>query len=385
MAGALQQRVSIEAPGRHRAPHIGVGEIVDRALERRHEIAEPRHYHVADRRVLDDRLELVGEILHDDDADGAGIGKLRAQFARRVQRIDVDHDHAGAQRAQKRHRIGEQVRHHDGDAVAGLELGLLDEEGGEGAAQFVPLGIAQPRAQALERRPRGMAPAGVDQHRRQRGEAVRIDGLRNAGRIGRVPDRLRRAGRLRRRATLHFKRHQRFVPVLASLFLQALGPAFGAAILGIAAQRRSLAPIAGRKTGGRISSCPAQRGKAGPPCAAGWWKGQGPRRLYVVRNFLNRRMPPPPRFASAPPPPLRSHCAGADETHRSRGAPSRPSYAGTKRKDEAPGLIFVRCHRRWDRRHHDQARINLVIARSECDEAIQGRRHRIWIASLRSQ
>ena len=90
---------------------------------------------MADLRLRQHRFELVGEVFHDHDGDGAAIRKLLFQFARRVQRIDVDHDQAGAQRGEKRHRIGEQVRQHDGDAVARPALGLLDQEGGKGPAQ----------------------------------------------------------------------------------------------------------------------------------------------------------------------------------------------------------------------------------------------------------
>jgi hypothetical protein len=58
------------------------------------------------------------------------------------------------------------------------------------------------------------------------------------------------------------------------------------------------------------------------------------------------------------PPLATSRFQGEDERNRSRGAASRPSYAGTKRANKKPGVIFVRWRRWWDRRHHDQARIS---------------------------
>ena len=63
-------------------------------------------------------LQRAGEILEDDDRLGAGVLQLVLELARRVQRIDVDHDHAGAQDAEQRDRVLQQVGRHDGDAIA---------------------------------------------------------------------------------------------------------------------------------------------------------------------------------------------------------------------------------------------------------------------------
>ena len=166
-AGRLQHRETRKAPRRHRAPDARVDEIEQRALERGHEIAEPGHHHVPDLRLGDDRFELVGEILHDDDDGRTGIGKLLFQFARRVQRIDVDDDQAGAQHREEDDRIGNEVRQHDADALARPAFRLLDEESRKGAAGAFPLGVAHARVQAFERRASGMAHARIEQHRRK--------------------------------------------------------------------------------------------------------------------------------------------------------------------------------------------------------------------------
>src|ERR1700731_2212675 len=82
---------------------------------------------------------------------------------------------------------------------------------------------------------------------------------------------------------------------------------------------------------------PRDSGEGGPPCAAGWWKGRGTRRVTSdSRNVSAARLrmfsdgndaaspaPPPPRFArcassSGPPPPLRG--GGWCERSRSRDA-----------------------------------------------------------------
>ncbi len=73
---------------------------------------------VLDRRLREHLLQRAGEILEDDDRLGAGVLQLVLELARRVQRIDVDHRHAGAQDAEQRHRVLQQVGRHDGDAIA---------------------------------------------------------------------------------------------------------------------------------------------------------------------------------------------------------------------------------------------------------------------------
>ena len=142
LAGLLQHGELLEAPRPHRVADIRIGEVESPALEHRHEIAEPRHHDVPDFGLRDDLLQLMGEILQDDDDFGAAIGELLLQFARRVERIDIDHDQSGAQRAEKRHRISEHVRQHQCHAVAGAAADLLDQKSGEVFAVALPLGIA---------------------------------------------------------------------------------------------------------------------------------------------------------------------------------------------------------------------------------------------------
>ena len=63
--------------------------------------------------------------------------------------------------------------------------------------------------------------------------------------------------------------------------------------------------------------------------------------------------------------------------HRSRDAPSRPSYAGTKQTKRRPSLIFVRWRRRWDRRPSRSGADKPRHCEERSDEAIQDRRHRV--------
>ena len=87
-------------------------------------------------------LQNAGEVLENDDGLGAGVLQLVLELARRVQRIDVHHGHAGAQHAEQRHRILQEVRRHDGDALALAHSRQALEESGEVAGQPVQLGIA---------------------------------------------------------------------------------------------------------------------------------------------------------------------------------------------------------------------------------------------------
>ena len=88
----------------------------------------------ADLGPADDLLHGAREILDDDDHLRAGVGELVLELARRVQRIDVDHRAAGAQRAEQAHRILQDVGHHQRDARAlraAVRLQIGAERGGQ--------------------------------------------------------------------------------------------------------------------------------------------------------------------------------------------------------------------------------------------------------------
>ena len=91
----------------------------------------------------------LGEVLENDDGLGAGVLQLVLQLARRVQRIDVHHGHAGAQDAEQRHRVLQQVRRHDGDALALGHARQSLQEGGEVARQPLQLGVAHGAAEVV--------------------------------------------------------------------------------------------------------------------------------------------------------------------------------------------------------------------------------------------
>ena len=96
--------------------------------------------HVADS-CLDEKLDIgIGQhLLHQlaegievDQRPGTRILELMAHFPRGVQRVGVDHDQPGAQGAEHGDRILQEIGHLHGNAIAGLEVGVILQPGGKG-------------------------------------------------------------------------------------------------------------------------------------------------------------------------------------------------------------------------------------------------------------
>ena len=97
----------------------------------------------------DHLLQRTGEVLDDDDGLGAGILQLVLEFARRVQRIDVDHCHAGAQDADQRHRVLQQIGTHDRRRVRPSSCPAGSAEKRRSRASPVEFGIAHAAAEIV--------------------------------------------------------------------------------------------------------------------------------------------------------------------------------------------------------------------------------------------
>ena len=121
---------------------------------------------------LRDRRRRPGE--HDHDLD-ARVLELVLEFARRIQRVDVDLRGAGANDAEEGNREGEQVGHHDGDAIALLHAELLLQIGGEIARLPVDVGIGQGLPEGMQRRPAGERLHRLFEHGHDRAVSIRID------------------------------------------------------------------------------------------------------------------------------------------------------------------------------------------------------------------
>src|SRR4029077_4826717 len=90
---------------------------------------------------------------------------------------------AGAEHAEQRDRVLQDVRHHECNAIAGLEAGLLLQPGRKRAAELIELRIAQRCTQVAEGGRVPMRSARLFEDVAQRGVAVRIDVRRHSGRV----------------------------------------------------------------------------------------------------------------------------------------------------------------------------------------------------------
>ena len=147
-----QRNCARQVPVRHHFFNALDREIEQPALRCRHHVADLRGDDVLDGRVADDFLQGGGEILEDDDRLGPGILELCFELARREQRIDIDHRHAGPQDAEEHHRVLQQIRHHDGDPVALLQSAQLLQVAGERLRHLVESAETQVFAEIAERR-----------------------------------------------------------------------------------------------------------------------------------------------------------------------------------------------------------------------------------------
>ena len=124
----------------------------------------------------------MGEVLDHHEHPRPGIVDLVGQFARGVERVDVDGGEAAEQHAEKRRRIGQDVRHHQRDAVTLLQpLGL--QPAGEGLGRLAGLDEGDRLAEALEGRATGIGRAGKADQVRQRTDLGLVEFRRNGRRI----------------------------------------------------------------------------------------------------------------------------------------------------------------------------------------------------------
>ncbi len=168
--------------------HVAHDQVHDRGLRPAELVADAGDQHVLDTRPLDHLFERVREVLQDQDRLRTGIAQLMLELARGVERIRVDDSEPGAQRAEQRDRILQDVRQHDRDPVAPLQFRALLQPGREVACPPVELGISDRAAEAAESALRREALAAGLEHRRERRVFVRIDLRRHAVRVVLQPD-----------------------------------------------------------------------------------------------------------------------------------------------------------------------------------------------------
>ena len=118
---------------------------------------------------------------------GARVLQLVLEFARRVQRVDVDHHVARAQDRRHRHRVLRHVGHHDRDAVAARQA-LRLQPGCEGARQVIDLAKRDRAAHELVGRQVAVLAKALLEQRHQRRVQVDSHLGRYAGRVMLEPD-----------------------------------------------------------------------------------------------------------------------------------------------------------------------------------------------------
>ena len=119
--GCLEIDGARDVPRRHLLAHVAHDEVDDRALGKAEQVADGGDEHVFELRARQHLLQHVREVLEHHDDRRAGVRELVLELAGGVERVGVDDDEAGAQRAEHGDRILQGVRQHDGDAVALLE------------------------------------------------------------------------------------------------------------------------------------------------------------------------------------------------------------------------------------------------------------------------
>ena len=128
-------------------------------------------------------LDHVRKILDHDDRLRAGILELMFEFAGGIQRVGIHHHHARSQYAEQRNRVLQNVRHHQGDAIARRQTRFALQPGGKRAAQLIELSKAQGCAHIRIGGQMTVGRAGLLEHLRERGVQIGVDIGGYTGRI----------------------------------------------------------------------------------------------------------------------------------------------------------------------------------------------------------
>lgn len=170
----------------HHLLYLAHDEVDERALEEREEVADGGRDDVLALRAGQGVLECLGEVLDDDDRLRLGVAQRAVDLAGGVERVDVDDDVARAQAGVHGDDVLQKVRHHDGDAVAGLEAETL-EVGGEFLGERSRAAVGQAAVHVGVPHLVGVARGDVVEDGRNARIAVRIDFVRDACGVALVP------------------------------------------------------------------------------------------------------------------------------------------------------------------------------------------------------
>ena len=171
----------------HQLGQVAHGKGHPAAVDRPQHVAQCGHHGVADLRVCDDFLQGVGEVLEDDDGDGARILELVFELASGVERVDVDAGVAGPNHGRHGHGELRQVGQHDGHPAAGLQP-LSLQPGAQSSRVLVQITVSHPAVHTDRERVVGMFAEGAFQNVGQRAVLLGMDVVGNTWGVALEPD-----------------------------------------------------------------------------------------------------------------------------------------------------------------------------------------------------
>ena len=145
---AIEAHRPLEAKGGNRPPDVAHHKIDDPPPRAAQLIADAGDHDSRHGCAADRLFERAGEVLQHHDRFRARIGELMAELARRVERVAVDDDVAGAQRPEHGDRILQQVRQHQRDASAARQANDVLQVSSERARLLIKFAVRDRLAHA---------------------------------------------------------------------------------------------------------------------------------------------------------------------------------------------------------------------------------------------
>jgi hypothetical protein len=183
-----QRQLTVQRVGRHHLLDVTHHEVDQLPLRCREQVGELGHDDVLDVGVGDRTLDHLGEVREHDDRGRTGVGELVVQLACGVERVDVDHRHAGAQDTEQHHRVLQRVGHHDRDAFALGQAEAVLQHRGEGRTLAFELAVGQRVTEVGVSRPVGIGGDRLLEDLDDRRNPFRIDLTGHTRRVALQPD-----------------------------------------------------------------------------------------------------------------------------------------------------------------------------------------------------
>ena len=150
-------------------------------------IANARNYDVPDLRARQCLLQRRREILQYHNRRRTAVLQLMLELVDRIERIDIDDDHAGSQHTEQDDRRLQQIGQHYRHTVTALELQRRRQISGKLAASLIQLGETQAGTLIDDRYAISIRPTAIETQLGERSVTVGIDFEGYAFRVARVP------------------------------------------------------------------------------------------------------------------------------------------------------------------------------------------------------